>query len=75
MEADKITTAINKLPFGQKLILAQNIWDSIAKESGKLPMPEWQKLELKKRYRQYQDGKLEVHNWHKVHDELRANHK
>ncbi len=46
MEPDKIASEIKRLSLSQKLILAQDIWDSIALESGKLPMPEWQKSEL-----------------------------
>jgi putative addiction module component (TIGR02574 family) len=71
MEPDKIATEIRKLNLPQKLILAQDIWDSIALERGNLPMPEWQKSELQKRYMQYQQGKLELHDWQDVHEELR----
>ena len=75
MEPDKITAEINRLSLPQKLILAQDIWDSIALESGKLPMPEWQKNELEKRYAQYKQGKMELHDWREIHDELRERHK
>ncbi len=74
MEPDKITTEINQLSLTQKLIMIQDIWDSIAKESGKLPMPEWQKNELEKRYEQYKQGKTSLYNWREVHNELRARH-
>lgn len=75
MEPDKITAEINRLSLAQKLILTQDIWDSIAKESGKLPMPQWQKNELEKRYARYKQGKMELHDWREVHNELRARHK
>ena len=71
MEPEKISIEIKKLGLLQKLILAQDIWDSIALERGNLPMPEWQKSELERRYIQYKQGKMELHNWHEVHDELR----
>lgn len=71
MEPDKIATEIRKLSLPQKLILAQDIWDSIALEKGNLPMPEWQKSELQKRYMQYQQGELELHDWQDVHEGLR----
>jgi len=71
MEPDKIATEIRKLSLPQKLILAQDIWDSIALEKGNLPMPEWQKSELQKRHMQYQQGELELHDWQDVHEELR----
>ena len=72
MEPDKIASEIKRLSLPQKLILAQDIWDSIALESGKLPMPEWQKSELEKRYGRYKQGKLELHDWREVHEELRG---
>ena len=71
MEPNKIAFEIKKLSLPQKLILAQDIWDSIALERGALPMPEWQKTELERRYSQYKQGKLELHDWRKVHEELR----
>ena len=75
MEPDKIAAEIKRLSPTQKLILAQDIWDSIAMESGKLPMLQWQKNELEKRYARYKLGKMESHDWQEVHDELRAKHK
>ncbi|HHB77236.1 MAG TPA: addiction module protein [Desulfobulbus sp.] len=75
MEPDKITAEINMLSTTQKLIIAQDIWDSIARESDSLPMPEWQKRELEKRYGLYKQGKMELHDWQEVHDKLRPDHK
>jgi len=75
MEPDEITSEINRLSTSQKLLIAQDIWDSIARESDSLPMPEWQKRELEKRYELYQQGKMELHDWLEVHNKLRADHK
>lgn len=75
MEPDKIVDEIKRLSILQRLILAQDTWDSIAREGGKLPMPEWQKIELEKRYGQYKQGKLELHDWREVHGELREKYK
>ncbi|MCL7489658.1 MAG: addiction module protein [Desulfobulbaceae bacterium] len=74
MEPDKIAAEINRLSVAQKLILAQDIWDSIAQDGGKLRMPEWQKNELEKRYAQYQHGKMELLDWREIHNELRERH-
>ena len=71
MEPEKIAAEIKKLSLSQKLILAQDIWDSIALERNALPMPEWQKKELEKRYNQYKQDKLDLHDWRKVHEQLR----
>lgn len=75
MEPDKINAEINRLSLAQKLILAQDIWDSIALEGKNLPMPDWQKNELAKRYGQYKRGQLELHDWRKIHDDLRERYK
>lgn len=75
MEPDKITAEINRLSIPQKLILAQDIWDSIALEGNNLPMPEWQKKELEKRYGQYKQNQVELHDWRQIHNELRERYK
>ena len=75
MEPDKIACEIKRLSIPQRLILAQDIWDSIAVDSGKLPMPEWQKSELENRYDQYKECKLGLHDWQEVHATLRARYK
>ncbi len=75
MEPNKISAEINRLSLPQRLILAQDIWDSIALESGKLSFPEWQKIELEKRYSHYKQGKMELHDWREVHSELRERRK
>ena len=74
MELDEITSEINRLSATQKLIIVQDIWDSIAQESNRLSMPEWQKKELSKRYARYKNGKTNLHDWQAVHDKLRAMH-
>lgn len=75
MEPEKITDEINRLSLAQKLILTQDIWDSIARENDKLPLPEWQQRELDNRYDQYRQGEMELHDWRDVHHGLRAKHK
>ncbi len=71
MEPNKIASEIMKLSVPQKLILAQDIWDSIALEGGNLPLPQWQKRELEWRYAQYNQGEMGLHDWREVHEELR----
>lgn len=75
MEPDKITAEINMLSVSQKILMAQDIWDSIARESGSLLMPEWQKKELNKRYKDYKDGKSTLHDWQDVHSRLPEKYK
>jgi putative addiction module component (TIGR02574 family) len=53
------------------LLLVSNIWDDIARQNAVLPLPEWQKAELDKRYNAYQQGALKTHDCYAVHEELR----
>lgn len=72
MKTEKIKQEIDRLSISQRLLLAQHIWDSIAKENDKLPMPQWQKTELDKRHEQYKQGELSLHDWQDVHKHIRA---
>lgn len=71
MRPDKIKDEINKLELSEKLLLVKDVWDAIAASNSELPVPEWQKQELDKRYKEYQEGKLRLHDWRSVHEELR----
>ncbi len=72
---NNITDRIDKLGLSEKLILVEDIWDSIARDNAELPMPEWQKSELDKRYIELENGKLKLHDWQGVHEELRNQYK
>lgn len=71
MRSNEIIKEIDNLGMSEKLILVEDIWDSIARNNSELPMPEWQKAELDKRYSDYKNKKLNLHDWEGVHDELR----
>jgi len=75
MEPSKIASEIKNLSIQQKLTLVQDVWDSIALENGRLPIQEWQKIELDKRYEEYKQKKLATFDWKAVHKDLRENHK
>jgi putative addiction module component (TIGR02574 family) len=75
MRSEKIKQEINKLNLAEKLLLVEDIWDSIAQSNSELPLPEWQKLELDKRYKDYKAGKLNLHNWQSVHEDIRNKYK
>ncbi len=44
-------------------------------KSEDLPMPEWQKRELDERYKEYNAGGQNLHDWQPVHEDLRNNYK
>ena len=75
MRPEQIKDEISKLELSEKLLLVEDVWDAIAVSNSEIPMPEWQKRELKKRYKDYQEGKLELHDWKSVHEDLRDKYK
>lgn len=75
MRPDQIKDEISRLELSEKLLLVEDVWDAIAASNSEIPMPEWQKRELKKRYEEYKEGKLELHDWKSVHEDLRDKYK
>jgi putative addiction module component (TIGR02574 family) len=75
MRLDEIKQEIGKLNLAQKLLLIEDVWDSIADGNLELPLPEWQKRELDKRHKEYEAGERNLHDWHSVHEELRNKYK
>ena len=75
MRPAEIVKEIDKLDLSEKLILVEDIWDAIALNNGELPMPEWQKAELDKRYNDFKNGKLKLHDCESIHRKLREQYK
>ena len=75
MQLEKIKQEINRLELSEKLLLIEDVWDSIAQSNKELPMPEWQKKELDFRYKLYKTGKQSFHDWKSVHEKLRSKYK
>lgn len=67
---------IEGLALSEKILLVEDIWDSIADSIARgnhdLPLPEWQRTTLEKRYTEYQRGKTTLRDWREVHDTLRT---
>jgi putative addiction module component (TIGR02574 family) len=75
MKPGQIKDEISRLELSEKLLLVEDIWDSIAASNSEIPMPEWQKQELDKRYKEYKQGTLGLHDWKSVHEGLRDKYK
>jgi putative addiction module component (TIGR02574 family) len=75
MRTEEIRNEINEMGLSEKLLLVEDIWDSIAEGNAELPMAEWQKQELDKRYQEFNSGNVELHDWQTVHEGLRARYK
>ena len=71
MRPEEIMQEINKLKLSEKLLLIEDVWDSIALSDKDLSMQEWQKKELNKRYSEFRDKQIDLHDWHSVHEDLR----
>ena len=75
MRPNEIVKEIKKLNLAEKLLLIEDVWDSIAQSNLELPMPEWQKQELDKRYQDYKAGNQKLYDWQSVHEEIRNKYK
>ena len=75
MTSEQIKGEISRLGLSEKLLLVEDIWDSIAASNSEIPMSMWQKKELNKRYEEYKEGKLELHDWKDIHKGLRDKYK
>ena len=71
MISEEIKQEVSRLRLAEKLIFVTDVWDSIVLSNSELPLPEWQKRELDKRYKEYLAGKQNLHNWKSVHEGLR----
>lgn len=75
MRPEEIKEQIRGLELSEKLLLVEDIWDSIAAGNSDIPLPEWQKRELDRRYKEFKAGALELHDWESVHAGLREKYK
>ena len=75
MQLEKIKQEINQLGLSEKLLLIEDVWDSIAQTNKELPMPEWQKKELDLRYKLYKTDRQNLYDWESVHKDLRNKYK
>ena len=75
MNSEAIIQEVNKLGLAEKLLLVEDVWDSIALSNSELPLPDWQKMELDKRYKEYKTGNQDLHDWNSVHEDMRNKYK
>jgi len=74
MGANEIKQEIDRLGLSEKLLLLEDVWDSIAASNETLPLPEWQKQELEQRFAAYRSGNQSLHDSASVHEELRQSY-
>ena len=57
---------IDTLPVSEKIIMVEDLWDSIARNNADLPVLDWQKTELASRKRNYSQNPKSVMTWNQV---------
>ncbi|GAB1351506.1 hypothetical protein MASR1M12_02360 [Erysipelotrichia bacterium] len=75
MKSAELLKEIKKLSLAEKLLLVEDVWDSIVQENEVPPLHEWQKRELDRRLSEYQKGGVEVIEASKVYEDLRNRYK
>jgi putative addiction module component (TIGR02574 family) len=75
MNPEQIKSEIDRFELSEKRLLVEELWDSIATSNAELTLSEWQKEELNRRYKEYQKGNFELHDWQIVHEELQEKYK
>jgi len=58
---------LEKLPVAERIQLVEDLWDSIAQsQEQELPVPEWQKAELRRRRQEYLKNPESAKPWSEV---------
>jgi putative addiction module component (TIGR02574 family) len=71
MSATLAALGIDKLSTAERILLVEEIWDSIAADAGSLPLTDAQKQDLQRRLKQHQE-KPEGSSWTEVKARLGA---
>jgi putative addiction module component (TIGR02574 family) len=66
MTASVKSLGIDRLPIDERLTLVEEIWDSIAADSGAIPLTDAQRLELEKRIAEDDAQPDDVTPWEQV---------
>jgi putative addiction module component (TIGR02574 family) len=57
---------IETLPLPERILMVEDIWDSIAKNNANIPVLEWQKKELSRRKQSFRKNPDSVMTWQQV---------
>jgi len=60
----------DELSSSEKLLLLEELWDDLAGQPAEVPVPDWQKHELERRYREYLQNPTEGSPWPEVRERL-----
>jgi len=66
MEYEELMNKINKLSISEKILLVEDIWDSIALGNEDIPLTIEQKKELDRRYESFLKNPGDLKSWDEV---------
>lgn len=72
MSATLKALGIDQLSTAERILLVEEIWDSIAAEADQLPLTEAQKQDLERRLADYQANPAAGSSWEEVKERLRG---
>lgn len=72
MSATFKSFGLDQLSFAQRILLVEEIWDSIAAEAEQLPLTEAQRLDLERRLAAYEANPKAGSSWEEVKARLRG---
>ena len=58
----------------ERLQLVEDLWDSIAREDGELPVPDWKRDELRRRKERFRQHPADGRTWDQVKQRARTQH-
>ena len=70
MSEEMENTGRDRLSIAERIILVQDIWDSIAAEQGALDLSDAQKSELHKRLKEHLASPEDGNSWEQIRDRL-----
>jgi putative addiction module component (TIGR02574 family) len=59
-----------ELTASEKLILLEDLWDDLAGRPSEVPVPEWQRRDLERRYEEFLQNPAEGSPWPEVRERL-----
>jgi putative addiction module component (TIGR02574 family) len=59
-----------ELSSSEKLLLLEELWDDLAGQPSEIPVPDWQKQDLEKRYQEYLKNPTEGSPWPEARERL-----
>ena len=59
-----------ELSSSEKLLLLEELWDDLADHPSEVPVPDWQKRDLERRYQEYLQNPSEGSLWPEVRERL-----